>query len=118
MEELVALARLCTDRHSDENVALIAMRDACGLSKLREGSRQRFLMAMTMAQPTGRTSRKAEGVSQFGSNGPFLRPGLKMSRCRARLRSRIYRHAARSIPRGSERDGTISFSQDRGCSLS
>jgi hypothetical protein len=51
MEELVVLARMCMDSHSDESAALIAMRDACGLSKLREGSRQRFLMAMAMAQP-------------------------------------------------------------------
>jgi hypothetical protein len=54
MEELIALARMCMDRHSDENAALVAMRDACGLSKLREGSRQRFLMAIAMTQSAER----------------------------------------------------------------
>lgn len=46
MEELVTLARNCLSIHRDEDAALMAMRDACGLQKLREVSRERFLEAI------------------------------------------------------------------------
>lgn len=46
MEELVVLARKCTSIHHDQDAVLLAMRDACGLLKLREASRDRFLEAL------------------------------------------------------------------------
>ncbi len=46
MEELVVLARKCASIHHDQDAALLAMRDACGLLKLREASRDRFLEAL------------------------------------------------------------------------
>jgi REase_MTES_1575/AAA domain/Protein of unknown function (DUF3320) len=46
MEELVVLARKCTSIHRDQDAVLLAMRDACGLLKLREASRDRFLEAL------------------------------------------------------------------------
>lgn len=46
MEELVALARKCSSIHRDQDAVLLAMRDACGLHKLREVSRERFLEAI------------------------------------------------------------------------
>jgi hypothetical protein len=48
MQELVALARLCSSRHHDQDAVLLAMRDACGLQKLREASRERFLDALRL----------------------------------------------------------------------
>jgi len=36
--------------HQDDDVVLIAMRDACGLLKLREASRERFREAIEIAQ--------------------------------------------------------------------
>ena len=38
IEELAALARDCLACHADVEATLLAMRDACGLTKLREGS--------------------------------------------------------------------------------
>jgi hypothetical protein len=49
MEELVALARKCSSNHHDQGAVLLAMRDACGLHKLREVSRERFLEAIRRA---------------------------------------------------------------------
>ncbi|MGD0108504.1 MAG: DUF3320 domain-containing protein [Rhodopila sp.] len=46
IEELTALARDCAARFPDQAAALVAMRDACGLAKLREASRERFLEAL------------------------------------------------------------------------
>jgi hypothetical protein len=46
MEELVVLARKFTSIHHDQDAVLLAMRDACGLLKLREASRGRFLEAL------------------------------------------------------------------------
>jgi len=46
MEELVALARKCSSIHHGQDAVLLAMRDACGLQKLREVSRERFLEAI------------------------------------------------------------------------
>lgn len=46
MEELVALARKCLSIHRDDDAVLLAMRDICGLQKLREASRERFLEAI------------------------------------------------------------------------
>ena len=46
MEELVALARKCLSIHHDQDAVLLAMRDACGVQKLREASRERFLEAI------------------------------------------------------------------------
>ena len=46
MEELSALARKCLSIHRDHDAVLLAMRDACGLHKLRDVSRERFLEAI------------------------------------------------------------------------
>ena len=46
MEELVVLARKCASIHHDQDAVLLEMRDACGLLKLREASRNRFLEAL------------------------------------------------------------------------
>jgi hypothetical protein len=46
MEELVALARECSVEQDDQDTVLLAMRNACGLHKLREASRDRFLKAI------------------------------------------------------------------------
>jgi very-short-patch-repair endonuclease len=50
IEELVALARTTLQGRHDEASIFIAMRDACGLSKLREASRERFREALALAQ--------------------------------------------------------------------
>ena len=46
MEELVLLAKGCLVAHCNDEDVLIAMRDACGLLKLREASRERFRAAI------------------------------------------------------------------------
>jgi hypothetical protein len=46
IEELTALAKACRLEHQDNNAVLLAMRDACGLLKLREASRDRFQEAI------------------------------------------------------------------------
>jgi hypothetical protein len=46
IEELTVLAKACLQKHQDEEIVLIAMRDACGLLKLREASRDRFREAL------------------------------------------------------------------------
>jgi len=48
--ELVALARQCLGRGLSGEAALIAMRDACGLQRLRETARTRCLAALAAAQ--------------------------------------------------------------------
>ena len=49
IEELTVLARDCLREAQDDDGALIMMRDACGLQKLREVSRTRCRMAITAA---------------------------------------------------------------------
>jgi very-short-patch-repair endonuclease len=46
MEELALLAKECLVPHRNDDDVLIAMRDACGLLKLREASRERFRAAI------------------------------------------------------------------------
>ena len=46
IEELTALAKLNRLHHDDEEAVLTAMRNACGLMKLREASRERFREAI------------------------------------------------------------------------
>jgi hypothetical protein len=52
IEELTALAKACQLEHQGDDAVLIAMRDACGLLKLRESSRQRFREAMAITAGT------------------------------------------------------------------
>ncbi len=47
-QELVALARKCSSGNQEQDEVLLAMRDACGLQKLREASRERFLDALRL----------------------------------------------------------------------
>jgi very-short-patch-repair endonuclease len=54
LEELTMLAGACLERNPDEEVALSAMRDACGLSRLRETARARCREAIARARPAGR----------------------------------------------------------------
>ncbi|MBP0447449.1 DUF3320 domain-containing protein [Roseomonas sp. SSH11] len=50
IEVLAALAAACLTRHPDEEAALVAMRDACGLAKLREVARERCRQAIEVAR--------------------------------------------------------------------
>ncbi|MDT7953735.1 MAG: DUF3320 domain-containing protein, partial [Acetobacteraceae bacterium] len=50
LQELVVLARRCLARGEAEEAVLIAMRDACGLQRLRETSRNRCLEAVALAR--------------------------------------------------------------------
>ena len=52
IEELTALAKTCLFEHQDDDAVLLAMRNACGLSKLREASRERFRDAIAIATAT------------------------------------------------------------------
>ena len=54
IEELAVLARECLDRFGDSEAAIMAMRDACGMSRLREGTRDRFTAALARAKPSWR----------------------------------------------------------------
>jgi hypothetical protein len=46
IEELVIVARNCFAFHHGQEAVLLAMRDASGMQKLREASRDRFLEAI------------------------------------------------------------------------
>ena len=52
IEELTALAKTCLFEHQDDDAVLLAMRNACGLLKLREASRERFRDAIAIATAT------------------------------------------------------------------
>jgi len=53
IEELSALAKACLLESHDDDAVLLAMRDACGLSNLREASRERFKDAIAMVLKQG-----------------------------------------------------------------
>ncbi|MGD0109614.1 MAG: DUF3320 domain-containing protein, partial [Rhodopila sp.] len=50
LDVLADLARECVSSHSGQDAALVAMRDACGMGKLREASRDRFMDALERAR--------------------------------------------------------------------
>ncbi len=50
LQELVVLARMALNKNQEEEAALLAMRDACKLQRLRERSRNRCLEALALAR--------------------------------------------------------------------
>ena len=50
LRELIVLARRCMSTGLSDEDTLVAMRDACGLQRLRETSRQRCVAALTVAR--------------------------------------------------------------------
>ncbi len=59
MEELLVLARKALSGAPDEEAALLAMRDACGLQRLRDRSRQRCAEALGRARQRAAVSGRA-----------------------------------------------------------
>jgi hypothetical protein len=53
IQELVVLAQRVLKQATDEEDALLLMRDACGLEKLREAARARCLAAIRKARTSG-----------------------------------------------------------------